>query len=523
MCGCVFHVFCLVVLLGAGLTYGWNFDVFRTLEKRPTRRSYHHQYRRLTPARPKQHAVAGQRLYNNFNPGFNLFGLRPQFKHVPFTYLGTHRPPSPPRFEILPSTAAPQVPTIPVRAFPVGPVQVRDMSSVNVECGEARMTVRAKLDLFMNGIPIDPESLTLGDAVKCKHSSVDEAGGVVIFDVRLQDCGSSLTMTEDSMVYSNTLHHGVPPSSSSVIVRRSEAVVPIECIYDRRANVSSNAIVPTWASFTSTKSAENVLDFRLDIMTDDWSAPRTSNLFYLDEVINIEASVDTQNQLPMRLFVDSCVATLSSDVKSKPRYMIVDHNGCLMDGTQAGSSASFRYSDQDPGKLQFSIQAFLFFKETHSSIFITCRMKVTSLNQTSDPLNKACSFSKDSNQWTSVDDDNSVCACCAVELCPAPDARRRYFPSAFHRRFRRGRAAPDYRPAVGSEGDVTIGPLVVADRAMFLSKAGTFPSFTVEQDEGVPLAAVFAAVSAIACSGVLAVLILYKKRDKASAYDRGCI
>lgn len=35
--------------------------------------------------------------------------------------------------------------------------------------------------------------------------------------------------------------------------------------------------------------------------------------------------------------------------------------------------------------------------------------------------------------------------------------------------------------AVGTEGDVTIGPLVVADRAMFLSKAGTFPSFTIEQ------------------------------------------
>ncbi|XP_041094122.1 zona pellucida sperm-binding protein 3-like [Polyodon spathula] len=432
----VVYLFCFV-LFAAGLTYGWNFDLFRNLEKRPTRRSYQHYYRRLTTAATKKHAVPGQRLYSKLIPGFNLFGLRPQFKHVPSTYLGTHRPPFPPRFETLPPTVDPRVSPVPLRVLPVGPGQLRDMGTVDVECGEARMTVKANLDLFMNGVPIDPASLTLGDRERCAHTSLDSVAGVIIFDVRLQECGSTLMMTADSMVYSNTLHYGVPPSPDSVIVRSSPVAVLIECVYDRRANVSSNAIVPTWASFTSTKSAENVLDFQLGIMTDDWSAPRTSNYFYLEEVINLEASVDTQNHLPMRLFVDRCVATLSSDVNSKPRYVIIDHNGCLMDGTQASSSASFQYSDQDPGKLRFRIQAFLFFKETLSSIFITCWMKVTSLNQ----------------RWKSVDGDSSVCACCATEQCPMPDARRRYAPRASHHRFRRGREAPDYRRGKKAQHD----------------------------------------------------------------------
>lgn len=51
-----------------------------------------------------------------------------------------------------------------------------------------------------------------------------------------------------------------------------------------------------------------------------------SSVYFLGEMVNIEASVD-HHHLPLRLYVDSCVATLSSDVASYPRYPFIDHQG----------------------------------------------------------------------------------------------------------------------------------------------------------------------------------------------------
>lgn len=58
----------------------------------------------------------------------------------------------------------------------------------------------------------------------------------------------------------------------------------------------------------------------------DWSRERESKVYFLGDTVNMEASVDHRH-LPLRLFVDSCVATLSADVDSYPRYPFIDHQG----------------------------------------------------------------------------------------------------------------------------------------------------------------------------------------------------
>ncbi|TKS92884.1 Zona pellucida sperm-binding protein 3 [Collichthys lucidus] len=62
------------------------------------------------------------------------------------------------------------------------------------------------------------------------------------------------------------------------------------------------------------------------VTVDDWRSERKSSVYFLGETVNIEASVDRRH-LPLRLHADSCVATLTSDVNSYPRYPFIDHQG----------------------------------------------------------------------------------------------------------------------------------------------------------------------------------------------------
>ncbi|XP_069805467.1 zona pellucida sperm-binding protein 3-like [Dendropsophus ebraccatus] len=139
--------------------------------------------------------------------------------------------------------------------------------------------------------------------------------------------GTSPAMTPDWLIYNSILRY-TPTSPSNVpITRFNPAVVPIKCFYPRHGNVSSKAIKPTWIPFSSTVTSEERLAFSLRLMTADWSAPSQSLVFQLGDMFFIEASLDTQNHAPMILFVDSCVATITPDVTSTPRYEIISNNG----------------------------------------------------------------------------------------------------------------------------------------------------------------------------------------------------
>ncbi|XP_043380162.1 zona pellucida sperm-binding protein 3-like [Chelonia mydas] len=169
--------------------------------------------------------------------------------------------------------------------------------------------------------------------------------------------GSS-QMTPDSLVYRTSLKYNPTPASNPVILRTNPAVIPIECHYPRKDNVSSKAIKLMWVPFSSTLSAEERLDFSLHLMNDDWSAERPSNGFQLGEVMHIQADVSTGNHVALWLFVDSCVATLSPDRDSSPRYAVIDFNGCLVDGRSDDTTSAFISPRQDT--LQFMMDVFRF-------------------------------------------------------------------------------------------------------------------------------------------------------------------
>ncbi|XP_018599799.1 zona pellucida sperm-binding protein 3-like [Scleropages formosus] len=308
-------------------------------------------------------------------------------------------------------------------------------SSVRVECREDSVLVEVQQDMLGAGQIIQPSEISLGG---CAPTGQDPSKGILIFLSELQGCGSTLMMT-DSLVYTFVLAYVPKGIGSAPIVRANGAVINIECHYLRRYNVSSNAVIPTWIPYSATMFAEEHLMFSLQLMTDNWQLERTSNMFFLGELLNIEASVVVANHQPLRVFVDSCVATLEPDVTSALKYNFVDNHGCLADAKLLGSRSQFLPRQQD-NKLQMQLDAFRFSQDTRNALYITCILKATMASKRPDDQHKACSYSVATNRWLAADGSDQVCGCCDTTCS-----------------FRKGRKVADF------QGKGSVGPVIIVD------------------------------------------------------------
>ncbi|NXJ81374.1 ZP3 protein, partial [Trogon melanurus] len=287
---------------------------------------------------------------------------------------------------------------------------------VTVQCQEAQMVVTVHRDLFGTGRLVKASDLTLGSAA-CLPVFWSAAETMVTFMAGLHDCGNTLRVTPDALIYSTNLNYNPVPTGNPVIVRTNPAVVHVECHYPRSDNVSSNGVKPTWSPFHSTFSSEEKLPFSLHLMNDDWSAQRVSTIFQLGDVLRFQAGVNTENHAPLRLFVDNCVATLTPDRSSSPQYTFIDFSGCLVDGQLDDATSTFISPRPRQDVLQFAVDAFKFAGDSSNLIYITCHLKVALADQAPDPLNKACSFNKANNLWAPVEGTQDVCSCCETQSC----------------------------------------------------------------------------------------------------------
>nr|XP_023660343.1 uncharacterized protein LOC111840103 isoform X2 [Paramormyrops kingsleyae] len=309
------------------------------------------------------------------------------------------------------ATVGPAVAAVPAPLATVGqvgpavatvpPAQISP-SAIKVTCSESSVLVEMQRDQLGIGQLIQSADITLGG---CAPVVQDASAQVLRFESELQDCGSKLMMTDNSLVYTFTLIYIPTGIGGTPIVRTNGAVLSIECHYLRKQNVSSDSLVPTWVPFSTTKVAEDILVFSLKLMTDDWQLDRTSNDFSLGDLLNIEASVTVANHHPLRVFVDSCVATSTPDVTSVPRYDLVVNHGCLNDSKLPASNSRFLPQKQDD-KLQMQLDAFRFLQATSNLIYITCLLKATVAPGPTDETHKACSFS--ATRWTAADGNDQL-------------------------------------------------------------------------------------------------------------------
>nr|XP_019933968.1 PREDICTED: zona pellucida sperm-binding protein 3-like [Paralichthys olivaceus] len=279
------------------------------------------------------------------------------------------------------------------------------VETVSATCGEEYVRVEVKKDLLGIGKPVLPADVSLGG---CPATGEDANTQVLVFESELHGCGSQLLMSEDSFIYIFTLIYTPSPLGNSPIIRTRDVSVSIQCHYQRKHGVSSGLMRPTWTPFSDTKSAEESLYFSLKLMTDDWLYPRPSTQFLLGDMMNFEVSVQQFHHLPLRVFVDSCVATVVPNIDTVPRYLFMGNKGCLFDSQLTGSSSRFLPRTQSD-RLQFEVEAFKFQQDHSGVIYITCSLKATAATAAVDATNKACSFS---NRWSEASGSHQACSCC---------------------------------------------------------------------------------------------------------------
>uniref|UniRef100_A0A8C5M125 Zona pellucida sperm-binding protein 3 n=1 Tax=Leptobrachium leishanense TaxID=445787 RepID=A0A8C5M125_9ANUR len=382
-------------------------------------------------------------------------------------------------------------------------LQTSGQHPIGVQCMEDTMVVTVKTDFYRNGKLVKASDLSLGPR-QCRPSS--QTTTTVIFQQKLQDCGNTLQMTPDWLIYSTSLTYNPTPARNSPVIRTNPAVVLIQCLYFRHQNVSSKAIKPTWSPFSSTISSEERLSLSLRLMHDDWSSPRSSLVFQLGDIFNIEASVDVGNHVPMKVFVDSCVATLSPDPTSSPRYDIIAQYGCLLDGTREDSSSAFKAPRPASNRLQFTVDAFRFSASENSLIYITCNLRATAEDQVPSTTNKACSFSKSTSGWTVVEGTSNICSCCDSGTCTPGSRAGAPFPG--HRRVGK-REFTDVSP---DHESVLLGPLLVlgADQGEGLSEAVTQASGPLE----LWILVAIISTSVVTVTGLVVTCVMKKRGEK---------
>ncbi|XP_034094408.1 zona pellucida sperm-binding protein 3-like [Gymnodraco acuticeps] len=278
--------------------------------------------------------------------------------------------------------------------------------SVSAVCGENSVRVEAKKDLLGIGKPVSAAEVTLGGC-----PATGEDAQVLVFESELHGCGSELVMSEAWFIYAFMLHYIPAPLGDSQILRTREVSVSIQCQYQRKHDVSSVQLNPTSSPFSATKSSEENLSFSLRLMTDDWQSTRSSAQFLLGDMMKFEVSVKQFHHVPLRVMVDSCVATVIPNIDTVPRYAFMGNNGCLFDSQLTDSSSQFlprAYED----RLQFQVEAFKFQQDEHGVIYITCNVRAAPASAAVDGTNKACSFS---NGWREASGNHRACSCCDTD------------------------------------------------------------------------------------------------------------
>ncbi|KAM9718057.1 zona pellucida sperm-binding protein 3-like [Menidia menidia] len=294
-----------------------------------------------------------------------------------------------------------------------------------VRCHRDGVEVKIQAHLMEDGPPGGPGRWRLGPPGGAPDACVARATptGEYTIRARLDECGSRVMFTEDAVLYHNLLLF-FPPSPDGDGGLQMGAAVPLLCEYDRRYRVSSGPLRPTWTPLVSVQSAQLPLGFRIRLMTDDWSKERRSAVYLMGETVHMEASVDPDHRPPLRLYAGGCVATLSPDVDSHPRYPFIDHQGCFTDSRLSGSGSRFLPRVRDH-LLQIQLEPFLFHQDHRRTIYVTCHLEAAPASQT-DHQKKACSFINGS--WTSADGDHDVCQSCG-DSNPETGQRRKREPT----------------------------------------------------------------------------------------------
>ncbi|TWW73945.1 Zona pellucida sperm-binding protein 3 [Takifugu flavidus] len=287
-------------------------------------------------------------------------------------------------------------------------------AAVVVRCHADSMELLVQADLFNRGLQVDGRHLHLGpspaaEGSACAATPSGEAGFTIW--APLMDCGMSRSSTEEKIVYSARLSYSPEPPRVGAVLRLDAAAIPVECHYEKKYSLSGVSLRPTWIPSVSVASAENRIGFDLQLMTANWDFRRRFYSYFLGDPLYFEVSARLLHHVPLRVYVDHCVATATPDVAAPVRYDFIEHSGCLADTFLTNSSSHF-LPRLNENKLRFQIDAFRFYREPDNQIFVTCYVKAVPVPAAVSSENRACSLME--NRWRSVDGHDQACTSCGM-------------------------------------------------------------------------------------------------------------
>nr|BAM65018.1 egg envelope protein [Engraulis japonicus] len=279
--------------------------------------------------------------------------------------------------------------------------------SINVRCEEQKVLVEVDMDFFGTGRMINPELLSLGG---CPVSMVDNNAKMLFLESDLHGCGSMSHTTDDELIYTFTLLYSPPTEGGTGIVRESPAVVGIECHYPRIHQTMVGPLIPLWTPYSAKRAREEYFLFFMFLMMDDLVTVRETTDFKLGEMIYIQATVLQFYHVPLRVYVDNCVAKPYNEEgsDSSVSYAFIDNHGCMKDAQVTGSSSRFLKRNRDD-TISIMLEAFRF--ADSDQISITCTLKATPVSRPPDSAHKACSYLPGSG-WAILEGSDSQCRCC---------------------------------------------------------------------------------------------------------------
>ncbi|TKS79869.1 Zona pellucida sperm-binding protein 3 [Collichthys lucidus] len=103
------------------------------------------------------------------------------------------------------------------------------------------------------------------------------------------------------------------------------------------------------------------LDSAIEGSAYDWQFERGSYSYFLGDPIHFEIFALIRDHMPLRVYVDQCVATATPDAEATLRYNFIEHYGCLTDAYLTNSSSHFLPRVVEH-RLRFQIDAFRFYQ-----------------------------------------------------------------------------------------------------------------------------------------------------------------
>ncbi|XP_063172147.1 zona pellucida sperm-binding protein 3-like [Candoia aspera] len=326
-------------------------------------------------------------------------------------------------------------------------------ASVSVSCGSSHLVITVPVDLFGTGVVVNANELILGSG--CTVTAVHP--NILLLEYPLFACGATRQLLPGSIHYKNILHY--VPSAPDGVIRTNPFSHAINCFYPRSWNVSSLGLRPTWVPFSSTVMEKQSLAFALEVYDSSWSQLMSDPTYYLGDLINIQASVRKDNHVPLRIYVDECVARPNAE--SSVKYEVITNHGCFVDGQHSGSHFIAMRED---GFLRFQLDTFTFIGASNNQIYLICHLKAVPVGS-ANHLNKACSYDHATATWNSH--EGVDCSCCASHIgCGSKRRKRRH-------QQRRG--------ALG-EVDLKLGPIelkVEQAHTSLLNGSGTFELMSI--------------------------------------------